>query len=94
MDRSNSMPWLIAGVLFIALIIVGALWINTSRDLENVLSENSRDIRSQRDEIADKCTGPNADKEACDDALTELADILREFSVALSTAATTSAQTQ
>lgn len=88
------MPWLIAGVLFIALIIVGALWINTSRDLENVLSENSRDIRSQRDEIADKCAGPNADPEACDDALTELANILREFNAELSVVATSSAQTQ
>jgi len=81
-------------VLFIGIIIVGALWINTSRELESVLAENSSDIRSQRDEITDKCSGANADQEACDEALTELANILREFSAELSVAATTSAEMQ
>jgi len=94
MDRSNSLPWLISGVLFIGIIIVGVLWINTSRELESVLADNSSDIRSQRDEIMDKCTGPNADQEACDEALTDLANILREFSAELSVAATSSAQIQ
>ena len=93
MDRSNSVSWMIAVVLFIALIIVGYLWINTRRDLANVLAENRGDIMTQRDEIAAKCIGANADREACDEALDELADILREFSAELSVAATTT-QTQ
>ena len=94
MDRSNSLPWLISGVLSIGIIIVGVLWINTSRELESVLADNSSDIRSQRDEIMDKCPGPNAAQEACDEALTDLANILREFSAELSVAATSSAQIQ
>ena len=93
MDRSNSVSWMIAVVLFIALIIVGYLWINTRRDLANVLAENRGDIMTQRDEIAAKCIGANADREACGEALDECADILREFSAELSVAATTT-QTQ
>jgi len=92
--RSNSTPWLIAGIAIVLLVIVAWLWMGTKRDLESVLADSRADIADQRAVIAEKCTGPQADKEECDEALDEMADILREFSADLNTAATTSADVQ
>lgn len=88
MDRSNSLPWLIAGVLFVIVLVVSYLWISTSRDLQRVLAENRQEITSQRDQIMEKCVGANADRDACDRALTQLSAILQEFSAELSIATT------
>ena len=94
MTHNDSVPWLISGVLLVLVLVVGYLWLSTARELQSVLAENNQEIRSQRDVVAEACAGPKADREACNEALTELANILREFSADLSTAATTSVETQ
>lgn len=92
--KSNSTPWLIAGVLLVLLVLVVWLWLGVKRDLESVLADSREEITSQREVIAETCQGANADPEECDAALEEMADILREFSADLETAATTSVEMQ
>lgn len=92
--KSNSTPWIVAGVAVVLLVVVAWLWLGAKRDLESVLADSKQDITSQRAVIAEKCTGPNADQDECDAALDEMADILRDFNANLETAATTSATVQ
>ncbi len=92
MNQNSRMPWILAGLLLLSLVVVSVLLLQTRRDLKDVLAEGRGDITSQRDEIARKCTGDDVNEDECNRALGELADILREFNADLTASATTTAE--
>ena len=87
--RESNLAWIIAGILFVLLIVVGYLWYSNTHDLDNVLMEGSEDIGYWREQIAEHCRGPEADAEQCEEDMEELSDLIREFSADIDAAATT-----
>jgi len=87
--RESNLAWIIAGILFVLLIVVGYLWYSNTHDLDNVLEDGQEDIGYYRDEIAKHCRGPEADEEQCAEDMEDLSDLLREFSEDIDAAATT-----
>lgn len=83
--------WIVAGVLAVALIIMGVvMWGDWKRetDVGYVLKEGQEDIVRARSDIERECA---ADKNSagCQEALDELAELLREFGRDLDYATTT-----
>jgi len=93
MDQKTQTGWTVAGVLAIAVILLaGILWYqaeNKQPTMDEVLSEGYEEIALVRAEMQIKCQGPERNDTECEEALEELAAILREFSEDLSDASTT-----
>lgn len=81
--------WVLAVAVIILLIMLWGDW-NSSHNLGTVLNNGQNDITTVRDRVQADCRGPDANEARCQESLSELADILREFSANLSTATTTS----
>ncbi len=86
--RESNLAWIIAGILFVLLIVVGYLWYSNTQDLDNVLQDGREDIGYYRDQIAEHCRGPEADEKQCAEDMEDLSDLLREFSEDIDAAAT------
>ncbi len=84
--RESNLAWIIAGVLFVLLVVVGYLWYSSTHDLDNVLQDGQEDIGYYRDQIAQHCRGPEADAEQCAEDMEALSDLLREFSAEIDSA--------
>lgn len=75
---------ILIGVLVIAVIILGWLWIDTRNDLQNVLANFGSDTRDYQAEIRAKC-GENATQaeieanEECQEVLQNLSDALKDY---------------
>lgn len=88
--RDNNIAWIVAGVLFVLLIIVGYLWLAARNDLMSTLSSAHESISAERDQIAKDCQGTDqTSKDACSQDLQDLADTLRAFSANVATASST-----
>lgn len=75
---------IVIGILVIALIIVGWMWLDTRNDLKNVLANLDSDTRDYQAEIREKC-GEHATQaqieanEECQKALQNLSDALSDY---------------
>ena len=79
---NKTTGWMItSGILsLIVLILLVLLWNAWSdRDLGTVLEDGRRDIVIAREEMDERCRGPEATEESCSEALRELSSILEEF---------------
>lgn len=95
MDQKTNTGWIIAGVVLLVLVLAGMMWMdaeNKKKNIDNVLSEGYADLAMIRAEIQIKCDGPEANKEECDEALSELAKILEDFSDDIDVASTSMPQ--
>ncbi len=86
--NESNLAWWIAGILLVLLIIVGYLWLSKP-DLNTVLQNGHASIAAERDQIQADCQGPNMNKDACNQDLSDLASILQEFRANVNAAATT-----
>lgn len=90
--------WMItSGVLSIIILILLILLWNawSDRDLASVLEDGRENIVLAREEMNERCRGPEATEESCSEALGKLSSILEEFSKDLKqvdVSATTSVQ--
>jgi len=85
--------WKVAtGALVVLVVILLAMmwaqWSKQEHSLDNVLQEGKEDVVEARAAIEMKCRGPQADEDDCQDALKDLADILKEFSKDVNAAST------
>lgn len=91
MNGTFKSGWVVAGILAVALVIMlFMMWDGAnSKDLNNVLEEGRTSIIDMRAEIEKKCEGPEPNEAECQDALDDLAEVLREFSKDVNDASTT-----
>jgi hypothetical protein len=92
-NRTNT-GWIVSGVLAVVIVILLLMmwqqWDADQRDLNTVLDEGQENIMDSRARIALLCNGPEGTRAPdCQDALEELADILRDFRDDLDNATTT-----
>lgn len=87
--RESNIAWWIAGILLVLLIIVGYLWLSERASLPAVLDNGHASIAAERDQITKDCQGPDMNKTACNQDLSDLASILQEFSANVQQASTT-----
>jgi type II secretory pathway pseudopilin PulG len=90
--KDATTAWIIAGVLAVLLLITLVLWINARNDLASVLQNGQQAITAERAQIQADCSGPNMNKDLCSQDLSNLADLLREFSTEVANATTTPPQ--
>lgn len=88
--RESRTAWIIAGILFVLLLIVGYLWLTTPRDLETVLEDGYDNIVAQRMELERACRNNNPREEECQQEIRDLTQLLQEFTAEIN-AATSSA---
>jgi hypothetical protein len=91
--RESNIAWWIAGILLVLLIIVGYLWLSERASLPTVLENGQSSIAAERDQIAKDCQGPDMNRTACNQDLSDLASILQEFSANVEQASTTASTT-
>lgn len=89
------MGWGVAAALAIVVVILlGFIWktqYDLAHDFDYVLDQNGDEIVAVRAEVADRCSGTNPlDNPDCQEALDQLADVLRDFSRDLDNFSTTS----
>ncbi len=96
MNGNSKTGWIIAGILAVVVIIMLFMMWNdaNSKNLGNVLEEGRTSIIDLRAEIEKKCEGPEADEKACQDAIDDLSEVLKEFSEDVEAASTTSPMPQ
>ncbi len=92
-NRSNT-GWIVSGVLAVVIVVLLFMmwqqWDRKQKDLDTVLDNGQEQIMDQRARIAALCNGPQGmQAPACQDALDDLADVLREFRDDLDDATTT-----
>lgn len=76
-----KLAWAVAAVLAIALAVSLYVIAHPKKDLGTVLQEGSENVTAERDRIKASCNGTtDADHAACQQALSELTRILKEFS--------------
>lgn len=90
----NNTGWIVSGVLAVVIAILLFMmwqqWDRGQKDLATVLDEGQENIMDSRARIAALCNGPQGTAApACQDALDDLADILRDFRDDLDNATTT-----
>ncbi len=93
MEPNAQNGWKIAtGVLALVVVILLAMmwsaWSMEQKSLDHVLEEGKEDVVEARAAIEMKCRGPQANEAQCQDALEDLADILKEFSKDVNAAST------
>ena len=82
MDTKKQLQtaWLVALTLGTLLIIIGILYIETSRELARLTSATHENITATRDSIREDCVGTDeASKAKCAMDLQNLSDTLTEF---------------
>ncbi len=93
MEQKSTMSWIIAGILAIAVIALASIvWHQhqeKQKDIDHVLSEGYENIALVRAQMQIKCEGPARNDAECEEALEDLAEILRDFGQDLSQASTT-----
>jgi cell division septal protein FtsQ len=89
--KDANTAWIVAGILAVLLVITLYFLISANSRLSNVLANGSDQITAERDQIAQDC-GTAGDKAACNQDLSDLASILKDFSASVSAATTSSAQ--
>jgi len=88
--RESRLAWSISGVLLVLLVIVTYLWLS-QKNLPTVLQNGHDAIAAEQAQIAKDCVDQNSD--ACRQDLSDLEDILRQFSSDLEKATTVSTTT-
>lgn len=88
-QNEKDIAWAVAGILLVLLVIVAYLWISTKADLNTVLENGKQSIAAQQVQITQDCRGPKMDKAACASDLSQLSDILKEFSANVQEASST-----
>ncbi len=89
--RESNTAWIIAGILFVLLIVVGYLWLSAPKDVQAVLDEGYDNIAAQREELARACQSPEGTREDCEEELQDLSELLAEFSAEIDAATTSEA---
>lgn len=93
-NNTNGTGWKVAtGILAVlVLILLGMMWSSWNRnqhDLENVLEKGRDNIITMRAEVAMNCEGAKANEVKCEKSLSDLEDLLREFSKDIEQASST-----
>lgn len=79
--KQLTLAWTIAAILAVLLVIAVYFVMYPKKDLGTVLQEGRNDIVDQRERVRQSCSGTDAEsKRLCDEELTNMIDILQQFS--------------
>ena len=89
-QQNTTVAWSVAGVLAVLLLIALYFLVAAQHTLPLVLTNGTDQITAERGQIAKDC-GTAGDKAACNQDLSDLATILKDFSANVETASSSAA---